>query len=70
MSAMQELMSEAFDTGNATDAEAKKNYEAMAALRKQMFETSLDARKRIEAVLTKEQRDKLHKESRRGWGPR
>jgi Spy/CpxP family protein refolding chaperone len=41
------------------DAAARKAYEAMAGAHKQMFEATLDARKRIDAVLTKEQRDKL-----------
>ena len=34
---------------------ARSNYEALAALRKKMFETSIEGRKRIEAVLTREQ---------------
>jgi len=39
----------------------------MAAVRKQMFEARLDARKRIDAVLTAKQREQL----RRGpWGGR
>ena len=41
----------------------------MTEAHKQMFETSLDARKRIETVLTPEQREQM----RRGWrgrGPR
>lgn len=49
-----------------SDAEARKLYQASADLRKQMFENSLDARKRIDTVLTKEQREQL----RRGWGSR
>ena len=42
-----------------SEAEALKNYDAMAALRRQMFQSSLEARKRIEEVLTKEQKEKL-----------
>jgi Spy/CpxP family protein refolding chaperone len=38
---------------------ARKTYDAMAAHRKEMFEAGLDARKRIEAVLTKEQLEQL-----------
>jgi Spy/CpxP family protein refolding chaperone len=45
---------------------ARKAYQAMADARKAMFELSLESRKRIDAVLTKEQREKL----RRGWGSR
>jgi len=35
-----------------------------------MFENSLDARKRIDAVLTKEQREQMHRGWRGGWGNR
>lgn len=49
---------------NALDA----GYKAMRDLRQQMYTTSVDARKRIEAVLTPAQRDKLHDDWRRG-GP-
>ena len=39
------------------DVEAvRRNYDEMAALRKQMFDLALDGRKRIESVLTREQR--------------
>ncbi len=39
------------------DVEAvRRNYEEMSALRKEMFELALDGRKRIESVLTKQQR--------------
>ncbi|WP_418315163.1 Spy/CpxP family protein refolding chaperone [Piscinibacter sakaiensis] len=38
---------------------ARKAYQAMAEAHKAMFELSLDTRKRIDAVLTREQRDKL-----------
>jgi Spy/CpxP family protein refolding chaperone len=66
MSAMHELRWSSFGPG-AKDTDPRKTYDAMAALRKQMFETALDADKRIEAVLTKEQKDQLRKERRRGW---
>jgi Spy/CpxP family protein refolding chaperone len=51
------------ESGKSDDTAARKAYEAMAAAHKQTFETMLDARKRIDAVLTKEQREQL----RRGW---
>jgi Spy/CpxP family protein refolding chaperone len=47
--------------GSESEAEALKNYDAMAALRRQMFQSSFETRKRIEAVLTKEQKEKLGK---------
>jgi Spy/CpxP family protein refolding chaperone len=48
------------------EATARKAYQAMADTRKAMFELQLDARKRIDAVLTAKQREQLQ----RGWGPR
>jgi Spy/CpxP family protein refolding chaperone len=69
MSAMRELRFKQFSTeesGKSAEADARKNYQAFADLRKQMFENSLDTRKRIDAVLTKEQREELQK----GWGGR
>jgi len=52
---MHQLMS-----GAVTDeAAARKAYQAMADAHKQMFDSMLAARKQIDAVLTKEQRDKL-----------
>ena len=62
-------MYEAFGSGAFDEKAARKAYAAMTEAHKQMFETSLDARKRIEAVLTPEQREQM----RRGWrgrGPR
>jgi Spy/CpxP family protein refolding chaperone len=64
MSAMHELRFKQFgaeESGKSTEADARKNYQAFADLRKQMFENSLDTRKRIDAVLTKEQREELKK---------
>jgi len=52
---MHQLMS-----GMVTDdAAARKAYQAMADAHKQMFDAMLSAHKQIDAVLTKEQRDKL-----------
>ncbi|HEX6633413.1 MAG TPA: Spy/CpxP family protein refolding chaperone [Usitatibacter sp.] len=56
------------NAGAQSDADAMKNYDAVAAVRKEMFANRLEARKRIEAVLTKEQRDQLAKHQRRGRG--
>jgi Spy/CpxP family protein refolding chaperone len=49
--------------GKLDDGAARKAYQAMGEAHKAMFETMLDARKRIDSVLTKEQREQL----RRGW---
>jgi Spy/CpxP family protein refolding chaperone len=67
MSRMQEqrfLLQELYASGKSDDAALRKSYQAMADAQKQMFESSLEARKRIDAVLTKEQREQLQ----RGWG--
>jgi len=63
MSSMHELRFRGQGAEAPSDAEARKLYQASADLHKQMFENSLAARKRIDAVLTKEQREQLH----RGW---
>lgn len=63
MSSMHELRFRSQRAEAPNDAEARKIYQATADLRKQMFENSLDARKRVDAVLTKEQREQF----RRGW---
>jgi Spy/CpxP family protein refolding chaperone len=62
-------MSEAFGPGPIDEKAARKAFDEMAAAQKQMFELSLQARKRIDMVLTPEQREQM----RRGWrgrGPR
>ena len=59
-------MADFFGPGAFDEQAARKAFDAMSGVRKAMFETSLDARKRIDAVLTKEQREQL----RRGWGGR
>lgn len=50
-----------FGPGEFDEAEARKSFQAMTEARKAMFELHLQARKRIEAVLTKEQREMLHR---------
>lgn len=39
----------------------RQDYEAMSAVHKQMFESSLEMRKRMEAVLTDEQRAQMRR---------
>ena len=56
-------MHQYFDAGKTDDAATRKAYQAMADAHKQMFEVMLEARKRIDAVLTQEQREQL----KRGW---
>jgi len=65
MQAMHELRWNSFPAAKSDD-ELKKAYDGMAAIRKQMFENGLDLRKQIDAVLTKEQREELGKQQRRG----
>lgn len=51
----------------ADEQAERRDYDKLAALQQPMFESRLDARKRIDAVLTAQQ----HEELRRGWpGPR
>lgn len=45
--------------GKADDDAARKAFDEMAVAHKQMFETRLEARKRIDAVLTPDQRKQL-----------
>ena len=53
------------DGPGATDEQAERGrFDAMTALRKQMFENRLAMRKRIDGVLTPQQRE----EWRRGYG--
>jgi Spy/CpxP family protein refolding chaperone len=55
------------DRGTTFDEQAaRKAYDAMADMRKQMFEISLEERKRLDGVLSAEQREQL----RRGPGGR
>jgi len=52
-----------FDAGPLDEAAARKAFDSMAATHKAMFELSLGARKRIDAILTPDQREQL----RRYW---
>jgi len=54
----QAQMGEQYSSDNPDDAMLKKTYRNISDLRHQMFDLSLAARKQIEAVLTKEQREK------------
>lgn len=58
--------SNTYRDGKFDEQAARKNYDAMADLRKQMFENSLEQRKRIDAVLTPQQREQMQ----RPWGGR
>ena len=55
----QALMNEQFESESRDDAALSKSYRKMSELRQQMFDLSLSAQKQIDAVLTKEQRDKM-----------
>jgi len=59
MSSMHEQRYQALRSGERDEAAQRKSFEAMQAIQKQMFESSLDASKRMEAVLTPEQRKQL-----------
>lgn len=53
-----------YRNGKFDEEAARKSYDAMAALRKQMFENSLEERKRVDALLTPQQREQLSN----AWG--
>src|SRR5664279_2420598 len=55
----QSQMNELYYADNRDDAALSKSYRKMSDLRHQMFDLSLGAQKQIDAVLTKEQREKL-----------
>ncbi len=51
-----------FGRGAFDEQEARKSYQAMSDAQKSMFEITLEARKRIDAVLTPEQREQLRRQ--------
>jgi Spy/CpxP family protein refolding chaperone len=53
-----------YRNGRFDEQAARKQYDAMAALRKQMFENYLDEQKRIDSILTPQQREQVQ----RSWG--
>ncbi len=55
-----------YGPGGYDEAAARKSFQAMNEAQKAMFETRLELRKKIDAVLTDEQREKLRKH----WGER
>jgi Spy/CpxP family protein refolding chaperone len=55
-----------FGAGPLDEQAARKAFDAMTVAQKAMFEAQLDARKRIDAVLTPDQREQL----RRSWNGR
>ncbi|WP_324780925.1 Spy/CpxP family protein refolding chaperone [Thiobacillus sedimenti] len=44
-------------------------YQAFGKLQQRMYDSAADAQKRMEAILTKEQQEKLRNYWRRGWAP-
>jgi Spy/CpxP family protein refolding chaperone len=64
----QYRLNELYESGKAEDAAARKVYDAMVDAHKQMFDIQLEARKKIDAVLTPEQREELRQRARGRWG--
>ena len=56
----QAQMNEQYYSDQRDDAALSKSYRKISDLRNQMFDLSLSSQKQIDAVLTKEQREKLH----------
>lgn len=55
----QSQMNEMFSSDTRNDAALSKTYRKMSDLRHQMFDLTLDAQKKIDVLLTKEQREKV-----------
>ncbi len=53
------------EPGSLSEADVLKNFDAMTAVRREMLAARLDTRKRMDEVLTKEQREQLRKQERR-----
>jgi len=64
MQVQQFKLRELMDSDKADDAAVGKAYKSLAELRRQMWTAAVDARKQVDAALTKEQREQLQ----RGWG--
>lgn len=54
-------MSDAWQDGKFDEQAARQAFDAMSAVRKQMFDPWVDSRKRIDAVLTPAQREQLQR---------
>jgi len=54
-------MHDLFGSGAVDETRARKTYQVMSEAHKEMFETMLEARKRIDSVLTPEQREQLRR---------
>lgn len=65
MQTMHGLMWKSEGPGTRSDAEVLKSFDAMTAVRREMLAARLDARKRMDDVLTKEQREQVQKS--RSW---
>lgn len=63
MHALHWRSADLYPGGNFDEQAARKAFDTMADLRKQMFELSLQARKSTDAILTPQQREQL----RQGW---
>ena len=63
----QEQLSKLYNAEKRDEGAIKKSYAKLNDLHKEVFESRLDADKRIEALLTKEQKEQLQRGYRR-WG--
>lgn len=64
----RDALQDLYDDDKQDAAAIDKQYKAIDDLRRQMVDNAVDAHNRINAILTKEQREKL-KEQGRGYGP-
>lgn len=61
LAAEQEKLRELYDTPERDQSKIDKQFSRIAQLRREMFESSVDAHDRIEALLSTQQRQQLHR---------
>lgn len=65
---LQAKLRDLYEAKKPDEAAIDDTYKSLSELQQSMFKTMLDGRKRMEAVLTKEQQEQLRKDWRRGRG--
>ena len=65
----QDKLQDLYHVDKQDAAAIDKQYREVEDLRRQMVDNMVDAHNRINSILTKEQREKSHEQSGRGYGP-
>ena len=63
----QSRLRDLYEAAKPDSAAIEQAYKRIGELQQKMFESSIDAHKRMDAVLTDEQRKQMHSLWRRGW---